>query len=158
MKTKISVAIISLLFMIACSSGSGEQSTEAEKPVSNKMILKAYNDKYVVMSGDSALVANETDAAKAEVFEKIDQGNGKWALKTSAGKFVSDDAGKLFANRAAVGAWEEFEIIPASDTEAKINLKSHTGKLVCVDGGMNDVLFASRDQAGAWETLTVEPK
>src|ERR1700756_851826 len=112
MKTKISIALISLLFMMAC--GTAEQPKEGEQAVDNsKIILKAYNDMYVVLNSDSVLVASEADATKAAVFEKIDQGNGKWALKSAAGRFVSDDRGKqnyLIANRTAVGEWEQFDI------------------------------------------------
>ena|ERR1700740_1432191 len=156
MKTKIGIALLPLLFMMAC--GTAEQSKEAEKVESNKIILKGYNDKYVTIVGDTALVASQPDAAKAEVFEKIDQGNGKWALKTSGDKFITDDGGKLVANRTAVGAWEEFEIIPLGNNNSQINLKSYTGKIVCVDGGMGDRLFSNRDQASTWETITVESK
>ena len=125
------------------------------------MIIKAFNDKYVTIVGDTALVANEPDAAKAEVFEKIDQGNGKWALKTSGGKFVTDDDSKghaLVANRTAVGGWEEFEIIPSKDNDSQFNLKSYTGKIVCCDGGTGDRLFSNRDNASTWETFTIESK
>jgi hypothetical protein len=153
MKTKISIVLISVLFMMAC--GTSEQQ-EAPKQESNKMVLKAYNNMYVIIVGDTALIANQPDSTKAEVFEKIDQGNGKWALKTSGGKFITDDGTKLVANRTEVQAWELFEIIPVEGSQ--INLKSYTGKIVCVDGGMGARLFSNRDQASTWETLTVEPR
>jgi hypothetical protein len=158
MKTKISIALISLLFMMAC--GTSEQAKE-EKPESNKMILKAYNNMYVAVYGDTAVAANQSDAAKAEVFEKIDQGNGKWALKTSTGKFLTDEAGKdhlVLATKTQVGATEQFEIIEANNSDSQIFLKANTGKTISTDLYLGNKLIANRDAASTWETFTVEPK
>jgi hypothetical protein len=158
MKTKISIALISLLFMMAC--GTSEQAKE-EKPESNKMILKAYNNMYVVVCGDTAVAAIQSDAAKAEVFEKIDQGNGKWALKTSTGKFLTDEAGKdhlLLATKTQVGATEQFEIVEANNSDSQIFLKANTGKTISTDLYIGNKLIANRDNSSTWETFTVEPK
>ena len=84
MKTKISTALISLLLIMACQTAT--KTKDEEVGVSEKIVLLAYNNMYVVVKGDTAVVANQPDAEKAEVFEKIDQGNGKWVLKTSTGK------------------------------------------------------------------------
>jgi hypothetical protein len=160
MKTKISAVLISLLFIMSC--GTEEQPKDgasAENAKGNKIVLKASNNMYVISSGDTALLAVQPDAAKAEVFEKIDQGNGKYALKASTGKFVTDDRTKknvLSANRDAVGEWEQFEIITLEG--GKINLKSSAGKIVCGDQGSGGILVANRDQASEWETFTAEPK
>jgi hypothetical protein len=158
MKTKISIALISLLFMMAC--GTAEQPKEGEQqPGSNKIILKAYNNMYVVLNGDSELVANEVDVTKAAIFEKIDQGNGKWALKSPTGRFVSDDKGRwnyLVANRTSVGGWEQFDIIEGADS--KTNIKTSAGKIVSADGGNGFKLVGNRDNAGEWEAFTIEPK
>lgn len=123
------------------------------------MALKASNNMYVAINADSLLVADQPDASKAEVFEKVDQGNGKLALKTSKGKFVSDDRGRnnnLVANRVVASEWEQFEIIALG--ESKVNLKSSTGKMVCADIDMKGVLFANRDQASGWETFILEER
>ncbi|HTA61962.1 MAG TPA: hypothetical protein VK835_05880 [Bacteroidia bacterium] len=156
MKTKISVVFISLLFLMSC--GSSEQ-PKNETPESNKMILKAYNNMYVVVYGDTAVTANQPDAAKAEVFEKIDQGNGKWALKTSSGKFLTDEASKdhfVLATKTQVGATEQFEIINLENSQ--INIKASTGKAISADLYLGHKLIANRDQASGWETFTAEPK
>ena len=150
MKTKIFAAVI-VLFVMACGS--------QKKADSTKMILKASTNMYVVVSSDSTLVANEPDAAKAMVFEKVKLPNGKWNLKTSKGRFIVDDrssGNKLYANRGTAGEWEEFEIIRTG--ESKINLKSSAGKVVCADQSMGNVLIANREQMGEWETFTFEPK
>ncbi len=160
MKTKIAAVLISLLFLISC--GTEEQPKEgapAENTNSNKMILKASNNMYVAISADSTLSANQSDATKAEVFEKVDQGNGKWGLKLSNGKFVCDErmkANVMVVNRDAVGEWEQFEIVTLEG--GKINLKSSAGKFVCGDQSVGGRLIANRDQAGEWETFTAEPK
>lgn len=160
MKTKISVALLALLFMMSC--GSGEQGKE-EKPESNKMVLKAYNNMYVVVYGDTAVIADQPDVAKAEVFEKIDQGNGKWAIKTSKGKFLTDEAGKdhfvLAAKNQVEGANEQFDIVPAVDgDESQFYLKASTGKAISTDLYLGNKLIANRDNASTWETFIVEPK
>jgi len=158
MKTKISIALISLLFMMAC--GTSEKAKE-EKPESNKMVLKAYNNMYVAVYGDTAVAANQSDETKAEVFEKIDQGNGKWALKTSKGKFLTDEAGKdhfVLATKTQVGATEQFEIVPVDGNDSQIFLKANTGKTVSADLYLGHKLIANRDNSSTWETFTVEPK
>jgi len=151
MKTKISLAIISFMLLIsACSE---------DKSKSMKMTLQASNNMYVVINKDSMLVANEPDAAKAEVFEKVKQPNGKWAIKTSKGKFITDERGKgnnIYANRNIAYDWESFEIIRTEP--AKINLKASSGKFICADQAVGNILVANRDAAGDWETFTVEKK
>jgi hypothetical protein len=148
MKIKISTPLIALLiFVSSCLNES------------KKMTLQASNNMYVVLDKDSALVANEPNASKAEIFERVRLGNGKCALKTSKGKFVSHDRVKenrLFGNRNNAYEWETFEIIRVDPT--KINLKSSTGKMVCTDQAKGNVLIADRDYAGDWETFTVEKK
>jgi hypothetical protein len=160
MKTKISIAFISLLFLMAC--GSGEQSKDGETSGSNKMILKAYNNMYVVVYGDTAVTADQPDATKAEVFEKIDQGNGKWALRTSTGKFLTDEAAKdhfVLGSKNQVGDTEQFEIVMADiNNPSQIYLKAATGKIISTDLYQRNKLIANRDNASTWETFTAEPK
>ena len=146
-KTKISIVILTL-FMVAC-----------HPAKNNYMLLKASNNMYIVMGADSVLIANEPDASKAEVFEEVCDENGKAALKTSKGKFVSDDRGRgnlLVANRNAIGEWEQFEILKVSDE--RVTIKSSANKYVCADMGNKNVLFANRDQAGEWEAFALEKK
>ena len=151
MKIKISLAIISLVLLItACSE---------DKSKSMKMTLQASNNLFVVINKDSALVANEPDAAKAEVFEKVKQPNGKWAIKTSKGKFITDDRSKgniIYANRAAAYDWELFEIVRTEPS--KINLKASSGKFISADYDKGSILTANRDAAADWETFTIEKK
>ncbi|MEO8760249.1 MAG: hypothetical protein ABI388_03890 [Bacteroidia bacterium] len=151
MKTKISLAIISLILLIsACSE---------DKSKSLKITLQASNNMYVVINKDSALVATEPDAAKAEIFEKVRQPNGKWAIKTSKGKFITDDRNKgniIRANRDVAYDWELFEIIRTEPL--RINLKASSGKFISADRDKESVLIANRDAAGDWETFTIEKK
>ena len=145
MKTKISLALISILFLMAC--GAPEQ----------KIILKAYNNMYVAAVGDTALIANQPDAAKAQVFIKVDLGEEKWALKTAEGKFVTDDAAKnnfLVINKTEVGDAGRLEIVEVDDT--KINIITFNGKAVCADEGLGHRLVANRDVPSTWETFAVE--
>ena len=151
MKTKIGILFsVLVLTFSACSD---------DKVKSNKFTLQASNNMYVVINSDSLLVATEPTAAKAEIFEKEKQPNGKWALKTSKGKYICDERNNdaLHANRSSVGDWEQFEIIRIEPT--KINIKSSQGKFVCTDQGTpSNKLIANRDAAGEWESFIIEKK
>lgn len=155
MKVKILQAISLLLIMMSCDS----EGIEYQPKPSNilKIIIKASGNMYVALASDSTLVANQPDSTKAEVFEKIDQKNGKCALKSSAGKFVSDyrtQNNKLAAKGSYIGEWELFEIIKAGEGIA--NLKSSAGKIICSDPHLGGALFANRNEAKEWETFTIK--
>ena len=164
MYTKVSILLFAIVLM-ACGSPENKNEREdqmppIEKPKSVRMILKAgSNNLFVRVNSDTILVADISDSSKAEIFEKVDRGNGTWALKTSTGKFVSEDRYKnnmLYANRKSADAWETFEIIPVGGT--KLNLKSSSGKFVCADIYQGNILVGNRDKAADWETFSIIPK
>ena len=158
MKIKIFLAILLLSIMAACDS---EGITYEPPPSSNtipKIIIKASNNMYIALNSDSVLVANQPDSTKAEEFEKIGIENGKCALKSSTGKFVSDDRSKnnkLIAIGPYIGEWELFEIIKVN--EVTVNFKSSTGKFVCVDLYKGGILLSNQNEAKEWETFTIKP-
>jgi hypothetical protein len=159
MKTKLS-AIIILFFLMACDSGEntsqGEKQAEEAKQPEMKFILKASNNNFVALTADFALVANQTEAGKAEVFEKIDLGGGKCSFKASNGKFITDDRSKnsqMFANRDANGEWETFEVVNLDSSS--VNIKTSAGKFVSCDQSKNDIFYADRDQANDWEKFVL---
>lgn len=165
MKKILSGAIL-LLCLIGCSN-SNETKFAQEPGQTNinttgqteRFIIKASNNMYLVVSPDSLLVANQPNAANAEVFEKVNLGNGKTALKTSKGKFMSDNRSKnskVDAIRDKAQSWEMFEIIALDQT--KVNIKSSQGKFVCADQSQGNFLIANRNKAGEWETFTLENK
>jgi hypothetical protein len=162
MKTKIGAAIIGLLFLMACGSDKPktEEQTQDQTAASTKFALKATNMMYLVIGPDSVLVANQADPTKAEVFEKVDMGNGKCALKAASnGKFVSSDLGHNYVVdviRDAASGWETFEIIALDPTT--INIKDSNGKFISADLGADSRLSANRDQASTWETFYLEPR
>jgi hypothetical protein len=156
MKTKISLSVL-VFFMMSC--GSGEEKKQADgkevKIANIKFVLKANNMKYLTLASDSTLVANEADASKAVVFEKIDSENGTSALKLSNGKYLCDDPhGTLIANRDEYGAWESFQVIAVDANH--VNIRASTGKFVCADLSNGGKVVANRDQGGDWETFTIE--
>jgi hypothetical protein len=164
MKTKISAGIIALLFLMACGSSDSNQTTFSQEPskteVKNeKFIIKASNSMYLSMSPDSLLFANQPDPTKAEIFEKVDLGNGKMGLKTAKGKFVSDNRSnesKIDVIRDQASGWEEFEIIALD--QSSVNIRSSQGKYLCADQSKNNILIADREKPGAWETFVFEQK
>jgi len=158
MKTKISLAIIALSFLMGC--GSSEQSKEqGTNAATGKFVLKAFNMKYLALGPGNVLIANQTDSTKAEVFEKIDLGNGKYNLKASNGLFVCDDRAKddsVFADKTNASDWEQFEIIAVD--EMKVNIKSSSGKYVSANLGESGVLFSKYDHSSDWEVFFMEKR
>jgi hypothetical protein len=157
MKTKI-CAVAVLFFLIAC--GSGDQTKQSpEKTVkaeSSKYIIKASNMQYLAVTSDTTLLANQPNPEKAEVFEKVDLGNGKSALRTLYGKYVSDNNGLLKVNKNAAGESEMFEIVALDQLSATI--KASSGKYVSCNPEPGSVVVVDRDKAGGWEIFTMEQK
>jgi major membrane immunogen (membrane-anchored lipoprotein) len=162
MKTKISAAILGIVFLAACGSSdtSKDQATDAAAVgASEKFSIKASNMQYLSVGANGVLIANQTDPTKAEVFEKISLGNGKYNLKVSNGKFVCDDRAKsdsVFADKTNASDWEQFEVINIDAT--KINIKSSTGKYLSADLGSGAFVAAKQDKASDWETFIIEKK
>ncbi len=80
----------------------------------------------------------------------------KVAFKAYNGKYVCADGGKeytLYADRAKIGEWEKFEIVPLGGSS--IALKAYNGKYVCADGGKENKLYADRTKIGEWETFVL---
>jgi hypothetical protein len=160
MKTKI-CSVLFLLFLMSCSPSDKSTAVE-EKPTTtddSKFIIKASNQQYLTIAQDSILIANQPDPTKAEVFEKVDQGNGKIALMASTGKYVCADRSRnasMIVNRNYAGEWETFEIIYLDKT--KINLKASNGKFVSADRSAGNLVNATRDAAGDWETFNIQAK
>jgi hypothetical protein len=162
MKTRISTAVIALLFIMGC--GSSEQKTDEQKQPEppaqiEKFIVKASNMMYVSIASDSSLVASEADPTKATVFERVELDNGKIALKISNGKYVKSDRnkeGKLLANSDNAWEWETFELIAQDETT--VSIKVSQGKFVCADRTKENTLIGNRDAAGEWERFIMEKK
>jgi len=74
--------------------------------------------------------------------------NNRYVTAENAG------AGPLIANRAAVGQWEQFDLVErGGDTVA---LRAHANNsLVCAEAGGSRPLIANRGSIGAWESFTL---
>lgn len=48
-----------------------------------------------------------------EQFDKVDQGDGTFALRCSNGKYVSSEGGvfEMSCNRQSIGPWEKFRLL-----------------------------------------------
>ncbi|QNE21877.1 RICIN domain-containing protein [Kribbella qitaiheensis] len=78
--------------------------------------LRAHaNGKYVTAGIGTPLIADSTTISTAQQFELADLGGGNVSLKAKANNlFVAADnagAAALIANRAAIGPWEQFDLI-----------------------------------------------
>jgi hypothetical protein len=125
----------------------------------HKFILKADDGKYITLTSDLHLIDDQTDESKAEVFERIDLGNGQIAIKASNGQFVCDERNEktgLIANRKVPQNWETFRI--TGNELNRINIKSSAGMYVSVDHSSNNILIANKSQASSWETFEVIKK
>jgi GH25 family lysozyme M1 (1,4-beta-N-acetylmuramidase) len=80
-------------------------------------------------------------------------------LSHADGQFVTaDPAGQvpLYANRSAIGAWEQFDEVPAGG--GYVALRSHAnGRYVTADAGGTAPLVANRTVIGAWEKFQLVP-
>jgi len=124
-----------------------------------KFILKASGGNYIALNADKRLAAVQPDASKAEVFEKVELGDGSFALRASNGMYVCDvrdNSSRLYADRKEAKAWESFRFI---GTElSAVNIKSSQGMFVCSDHSTNDGLAADKIRASTWETFEVIKK
>jgi GH25 family lysozyme M1 (1,4-beta-N-acetylmuramidase) len=72
-------------------------------------------------------------------------------------RYVSADGGgksPLIANRDAIGAWEQYDVVDAGNGD--VALRSHSnGLYVTADSAGNAPLIANRPSIGAWERFTV---
>ncbi|HEX8515130.1 MAG TPA: hypothetical protein VF868_02945 [Bacteroidia bacterium] len=163
MRTNIFLAAITTLVLSSCGS-SERQADEQKDSVSSihsdsKFIIKASNMMYLTINPDSSLVANQPDPTKAEVFQRVDLGNGKVAIKASTGRFLSNNLSKnstVDVIREKPSGWEEFEVIALDPIS--VNIRSFDGKYVSADIGSDGKVTANRDAASTWETFSLEPK
>ena len=159
MKSIVTAAVIGLVFFASCGSDTKPETDQSQPAASQneKFILKAPNSQFLAITPLGTLVPNQVDPTKATVFEKVDLGNGKCALKASNGKYVTDDRSKnsvLHVDREKNGEWETFEIIAVDPSHVQI--KAASGMFVCSDASKGDTLIANRPTAGAWETFDLQ--
>jgi len=63
-------------------------------------------------------------------------------------------AAPLVANRTAIGAWEQFDLLDAGG--GNVALRAHAnGRLVCAENAGASALIANRDAIGPWETFRI---
>lgn len=98
-----------------------------------------------------ALRANRPTAGEWEQFDEISVSNGKVALKTSKGYYVTAEPdGKLSTNRKTIGEWETWSKLPNG-------YQSWQGKYLCCElGGVDPFLVANRELQGLWETFQIQ--
>ncbi|MCW3085016.1 MAG: hypothetical protein JWP12_2382 [Bacteroidetes bacterium] len=151
-------SLLLLLFLMACGSSSDQknpkdQTAETSSP-NEKFIIRASNSQFLSLTPNNTFVSNQVDPTKAAIFEKINLGNGKCALKAPNGKYVSADKSQrslLYATKDSCGESETFEIIAVD--ESRTQIRSSAGKYVCADRTKGDTLVVNRDTAGNWETF-----
>ena len=74
--------------------------------------------------------------------------NGQYVSASNAG------AGPLIANAAAIGAWEQFDIIDRGGGNVALRARVNN-KYVCAENAGANPLIANRDAIGGWETFAL---
>jgi hypothetical protein len=89
----------------------------------------------------------------------VDAGGGYVAFLAHAnGKYVTAEnagASALIANRAAIGIWEQFKIVPNADGTVSF-LARINSKYVTAESAGASALIANRPAIGPWEKFTVQ--
>ncbi|MFC4586970.1 fibronectin type III domain-containing protein, partial [Sphaerisporangium corydalis] len=112
------------------------------------------NERFVTAANGTALIANGTSAGNAQLFDRVDLGNGNIALRARVNNMYvcADGAGAqpLIANRATAGAWETFQLI--TNPNGTVSLRAQVNsRYVCADGAGAQPLIANRTAIGPWE-------
>ena len=112
--------------------------------------------------GTGPLQSAAPDAADAEVFRVVDAGDGFVALRASNGRCVCADlargrGGTLYADRARIGAWEKFKLVPLGSGSFGL-LANANNRLVAAESYGTQPLKARTDPGspGGWEAFKLE--
>lgn len=122
--------------------------------IGKRFILKASNNKFLSITKDSVIAANAAEKSGAELFEAIDMGNGKIALKTTQGKFLCADRNKgsqLMANRNSAFEWETFEVKVVNNNS--ITLKSSNGNFIGFSDNQTNIIGATIQTKDVFEFI-----
>ncbi|NJP47928.1 DUF7910 domain-containing protein [Actinacidiphila epipremni] len=124
-------------------------------PCSSDYYLRLTGDGGRMLKGQLALTA--TRPTQPVVGAPPSGGSGtvvSFRSRANSQYVTADDAGAspLIANRAAVGGWEQFDLIDAGG--GNVNLRAHANnQFVCADNAGASPLIANRAAAGQWETF-----
>lgn len=122
--------------------------------IGKRFILKTSENKFLSINKDSVVAANATEKSDAEIFEAIEMGNGKIALKTIKGKFVCADRNQrneIVANRNSAFEWETFEVKIVNNN--KIILKSSNGSFVGLPDNKTNIISANSQKGELFEFI-----
>lgn len=154
MKSLLKSISFSLFVILLLSNTTFAQSTTLTP--GNQVILRSYNTKYIKIQADKNnwLIAGPMDAASAEVFTIEDAGSGKIAIKSSAGKYVTVDAGdKVLATKSSIGATEKFTV---EDAGGRFGIKASNGKYFYAYYSLGGYITAGKSTLENWCKFTVE--
>ena len=88
-----------------------------------------------------------------ELFEVVDAGNGKIALKGSNNKYVSSENGtaSMICNKTVIGTTEKFTFIRIGDS--KVAFRGNNGKYICSMNG-ETAMICDKSVIASWESFT----
>jgi len=88
-----------------------------------------------------------------EKFTVEDVGDGKVAIRSAHGKYLSAEPGRFIWDREHVGAWEQFSLFVGLGNKVRIFSDAHGPRYVCATlDGKTEI----REHGGPWETFSVE--
>jgi hypothetical protein len=121
------------------------------------VIFQSSNKKFVSISNDGYLIANQANASNGEIFLISYLGSDRIMLKSSLGyKIQCNNDEKLTANSSNLSS-TIFSLIKKSDGKTW-SLKTDEAKFVSADRSKNDTLIANRNDGYEWETFSLEFK
>lgn len=118
------------------------------------VVIRPANGQFLsVASGN--LRADAGNIWTNEVFQVVNLGGGKVALRGGNGRFVTAEAGgsaNVTCNRTQIGVWETFTVVGLGSN--RIALKSSDGTYLCAEDGGGRKVDSMRYARGPWETFT----
>ncbi len=122
-------------------------------PIGKTIWLQGFNGKYVTTKNGVGAMWCDADAPQAwELFQVVDAGNGKIALKGNSG-YVSSENGEqaITASRPTIQGWEQFDWMETGD--GKIALRGNNGLYVSSENG-TIAMTCTRPTVQGWEAFS----
>ena len=125
-----------------------------------KIALRASNGKYCNYNknGNKEMACDSNEIGRLEQFTVENLGEGKYAFKSSEGKYCMNHNGqgennKMYCSSESIGSWEKFIVEYIGNNQ--IALKGNTGKYCKVIENDNK-MYCTSDSIGITEKFTVE--
>jgi hypothetical protein len=104
--------------------------------------------------GRQVLAADGTGVGDDSIFERVEQGENRVALRSLLGGYLQANPDGYVGLNPAIGDWETFTEVWWPDD--RISLRTHLGTFFCAEGGGGEWIVINRPEAGDWEKFYYE--